>query len=98
MWSRGLKASDRRPITLGGVAAGVQLFLNGNRPTGGLIGGKVGILSKDSEGSIPEAAYLPMGIRVGRLYSGGLLQSSGGTGVSSLESSPLVTFFVVFFF
>ena len=93
MWSSGLKTSDQRPIILGGVGAGVQLFLNGYRPTGGSIGGNVGTPSKDSERSIPEAAYLPMGISVGRLYSGGRLQSSGGTGVSSSESSPRVTFF-----
>ncbi len=93
MWSRGLKTSDRRPIILGGVAADVRLFLNGYRPTGGLIGGKVGTPSKDSEGSIPEAAYSLMGISVGGLYSGGRLRSSGGTGVSSSESSPRVTFF-----
>jgi hypothetical protein len=93
VWSRGLKTSDRRPIILGGVAADVRLFLNGYRPTGGLIGGKVGTPSKDSEGSIPEAAYSLMGISVGGLYSGGRLRSSGGTGVSSSESSPRVTFF-----
>ncbi len=93
MWSSGLKTSDRRPIILVGVGAGVQFLLNGYRPTGGLIGGNVGTPSNDSKGSIPDAAYLPRGISIGRLYSGGRLQRSGGTGVSSSESPPRVTFF-----
>jgi hypothetical protein len=57
----------------------------------------VGTSPKDSKGSIPEAAYLPMGINIGRTYSGGCLRSSGGTGVSSSESPPRVTFFLSLF-
>jgi hypothetical protein len=44
------------------------------------------------------AAYLPMGMSVGKLFSGGHLRRSGWTGVSSLERSGQVSFFLVFVF
>jgi hypothetical protein len=47
-----------------------------------------------SGGSIPDAAYSPIGMSVGKLFSGGRLQRSGWTGVSSLERSGRVSFFL----
>jgi hypothetical protein len=46
-----------------------------------------------SEGSVPDAAYSPMGMSIRRLFSEGHLQRSGWTGVSSLERLGRVSFF-----
>ena len=61
----------------------------------GSIGGNVGTLAYPREGSVPDAAYLPMGMSGGKLFSGGRLRRSGWIGVSSSDKSGRLSFFLI---